>query len=58
MKVNARQAALRAQERLAKERLVANLSEDPELRNVAYDCGLPRQFVRTSRNTVGMPPFR
>jgi AraC-like DNA-binding protein len=49
----------RAQEELAKELLVANLSQEPRLAEVAQACGLPvRQFVYAFRNSVGAPPFR
>jgi AraC-like DNA-binding protein len=48
-----------AQERLAKERLVSDLAEDPSIADVARACNLPvSRFIRAFRGTTGMPPHR
>ena len=59
------QAARRAgglnawQERAAKEALIADLSEEPSIANVAAACGLPPgRLARAFRQTTGMPPHR
>jgi AraC-like DNA-binding protein len=47
------------QERLAKELLVTDLSEEPSISDVARACGMPEsRFVRLFRMTTGMPPYR
>ncbi|SAL53196.1 AraC family transcriptional regulator [Caballeronia peredens] len=49
----------KTQERIAKELLVADLSVEPKLLDIAAACGLPvRQFVSAFRKTTGVPPFR
>lgn len=49
----------RREERIAKEMLVANLSEEPNLADVARACGLSaRMFVDAFRRTTGLPPHR
>lgn len=54
-----RQILSKTQERVAKELLVADLSVEPTLTDVAGACGLPvRQFVEAFRNTTRMPPYR
>jgi AraC-like DNA-binding protein len=46
-------------ERLAKELLVADLSEEPSIAEVAGACGMPEsRFIRLFRMTTGMPPYR
>jgi AraC-like DNA-binding protein len=47
------------QERLAKELLVADLTEEPSIAEIARACGMPEgRFVRLFRLTTGMPPYR
>jgi AraC-like DNA-binding protein len=47
------------QERLARELLVTDLTEEPSLADIANACGMPvSRFVRLFRQTTGMPPYR
>lgn len=49
----------KTQERIAKELLVADLSVEPSLLDIATVCRLPvRQFISAFRRTTGVPLFR
>jgi AraC family transcriptional regulator len=49
----------RSQERLAKELLAADLTEEPSIAEIARVSGLPvGRFVRAFRQTTGVPPYR
>ncbi|MDR3399548.1 MAG: AraC family transcriptional regulator [Pandoraea sp.] len=49
----------RREERIAKEMLVANLADEPNLADVARACDMSaRQFVDAFRRTTGLPPHR
>jgi AraC-like DNA-binding protein len=47
------------QERMVKDILTANLSQEPPIADVAQACGLSvSKLIRAFRNTTGMPPHR
>lgn len=47
------------QEKRVKDRLVADLSDDPSLAELASICGLSvRQFARAFKRSMGVPPHR
>jgi AraC family transcriptional regulator len=47
------------QEQLARSLLIADLTREPSIADIASACGLPvRRFIRAFRQTTGMPPYR